>query len=296
MFGFGGIGAPELVILSILALAGVWRLALPRSPVLVLQRMQVDFRTAAPALNRLEIVGRAQGVIAFVLSLMGLSPITRLSVADDEVRYESSSLSGIRSQFVPLRSVSNVASGIHKPIAPLVFAAFAFVNGFIVTTGSRSFIPLMVTTIVAGVLVVVYFLSRKFFVEIHAEGGPPIVVRFRPNVIEGVAIDATQVERLVLALRQMVLRMHDVASIPDSPASPPMVVSPWIPNGQNDQPPVDDSEDEAERIYAQARHCAKSGERDMAVAILQDLIGRFPATRAAEQARRNLERSGRPAG
>ena len=107
----------------------------------------------------MEIVGRVQGVVAFVLSLLGFSPITRFTIAGAELRCQSSSLFGQRSQFIPLRCLATMAAGIHKPIATLVWAAMFVLLGFYISFAMGSWGPIAIALIFAIACVVSYVLS-----------------------------------------------------------------------------------------------------------------------------------------
>jgi len=72
----------------------------------------------------IELVGRQQGIIPFLLTLFGLSPITNFKVTRSEVCFNTTSLFGHRNQTIPLRNVCSMAAGAQKPVDYLLFAAF----------------------------------------------------------------------------------------------------------------------------------------------------------------------------
>ncbi|GIW89844.1 MAG: hypothetical protein KatS3mg109_0276 [Pirellulaceae bacterium] len=53
-----------------------------------------------------------------------------------------------------------------------------------------------------------------------------------------------------------------------------------------------DEEEQASTLLAQARQFAKTGEREMAISALHEVIRCYPRTSAAEKARRSLKKSG----
>src|ERR1700752_3691306 len=113
-------GPLEIIIVLGLFFAAIGRLARRSSATLVLQKLSVH---RAPQPNEapiVEIIGRSQGVIAFILTSMGFSASTRLTVNRIEVRCESASLFGQRFQFIPLRCMDPLAAGLHKPIGRLL--------------------------------------------------------------------------------------------------------------------------------------------------------------------------------
>ena len=181
------------------------RVARGRSAALVLQQFRLAQQPQPAALPSVEIVGRRQGVVAFVLGLLGFSPITRLTLAGMELRCESTSLSGRRMQVIPIRQVANLAAGIHKPIGNLVSAVVLNWMGISYAIQHRTFLPITVTLVAGIVLVVLYALSKKFFIEIHSQGGPPISLLFKPNVLEGIPIDADQAMAVIGVIRDLVI-------------------------------------------------------------------------------------------
>jgi outer membrane protein assembly factor BamD (BamD/ComL family) len=55
---------------------------------------------------------------------------------------------------------------------------------------------------------------------------------------------------------------------------------------------ADDDEEEARKLLVQARQHVQGGDKQRAVALLQEIIRRFPRTETADQARRNLQKRG----
>jgi hypothetical protein len=90
------IGPAESIIGTFFFLGLVWTVARVltgrRSATLVVQKFHftVAPQPAEPA--SVEVIGRTQGIVAFVLSLMGFSPITRFIVAGTELRCQITSL------------------------------------------------------------------------------------------------------------------------------------------------------------------------------------------------------------
>ena len=56
--------------------------------------------------------------------------------------------------------------------------------------------------------------------------------------------------------------------------------------------PIDDLE--AKRLFVQARELSQEGKTDLAVAVLREIISKYPKSGAATQAKRSLQRSGLP--
>lgn len=285
----------SLFLLAIAAGVGL-RLSRNRASTLVLQKFTLSASPLPLPHPTVEIVGRMQGIVAFALSLMGFSPITRFTITGTELRCQSSSLFGERSQFIPLRCVSSLAAGVHKPIAAIVWAVFITIFGIYISFASGSWAPVAIALVIAIGLVVVYFLTKKFFIEVHAHGGPPISLLFKPNVIEGVPIDVEEALAVVGVIRDMVLQQGASASantLPPVPIQQPSHVPklPPLPT-QHQADEEEHGEEIANQLFAEARQLAQSAQRQQAISILQEIVQRFPTTHAADQARRSLQKSG----
>ena len=285
--------AIQLIVMGIMSTIGL-RFARNRTSTLVIQKYEVAVEPQQAPRPTVEIVGRMQGVVAFVLSLLGFSPIIRFTIAGSELRCQSSSLFGQRSQFIPLRCVSTVTAGIHKPISALVWAAFALIFGIYLSFANRSWAPIAVALIIAAVLLVMYVVSKKFFIEVYAQGGPSIALLFKPNVLEGVAIDVDQAMAVVDVIRDMIV--YEGAAV-SSPRMPPPIPAPYVEAPYEASAwasPTDDDtnddEDQARQLLTRARHYAQQGEKDRAVSTLQEIVRRFPDTDTANQARKNLQK------
>jgi hypothetical protein len=292
------------------------RLARNRTSTLVIQTFHIAVKPQATQNPAVEIVGRVQGVVAYALSLLGFSPITRFTIAGTELRCQSSSLFGQRSQFIPLRCVSTMAAGIHKPIATLVWAALFVLLGFYISFAMGSWAPIAIALLFGIACVVSYILSKKFFVEVYSQGGPPISLLFKPNVLEGVPIDVEQALAVVGVIRDMIInegaaarpRQGFVANEPQTAADetsddpPNWAVSPsapndaahWVSPNISQENTDEDDEEQAKQLMAQARQHVQAGQKQLAINALQEIARRFPNTHVAEQARRNLQKSGIP--
>ncbi len=294
-FPFDSFGS-LMFVLSIAATFGL-RYARNRTSTLVIQKFHIAVEPLPTANPTVEIVGRMQGLLAFLLGLLGFSPVIRFTISGSELRCQSTSLFGQRSQFIPLRCVSTMAAGIHKPISAVVWAGFVVMFGSYTSSTMGSWIPFLVALAAALVLVVRYVLSKKFFIEVYAQGGPPISLLFRPNVLEGVPIDVDQALEVVDVIRDLILNEGSATPSVSARTPPPVPVyveatyeaSAWAsPNSDA----TDDDEEQARKLLAQARQFVQNGDKPRAVAILQEIVRRYPRTETADQARRNLQKRG----
>ncbi|MDA0835776.1 MAG: hypothetical protein O2955_15460 [Planctomycetota bacterium] len=310
-------GWGEIIVVVIIASLLQLRIS---KPTLVLQKFTLNAIPRQAIRPTVEIVGRMQGIIAFILTLMGFSPITRFTIAGDELRCETTSVFGQSSQYIPLRCIATFAAGIRKPISAIIWAALFIISGLIISVQQETMTPLAVMLIIAIGMIVVYFLTKKFYIEVYAIGGPPIILLFKPNVIEGVPIDEKRALDVVNTIRDMILgeKHTDVVNIPDesygdlpdanpfaSSAIPDTASSSFetldeyndvnhqeLINTVDDIEQEEDSELVAKELYVHARKLAKSGRKGDAIDLLKEIVRRFPHSGTADQARRTLQKSG----
>lgn len=265
---------------------------------LILQRFSIGQEPSPDFTPLIEIVGRNEGIVAFILTLMGFSPITRFTIAGSELHCQSSSLFGQRSQFIPLKCVSSLGAGIHKPLFSLFLAILLIIGGVYISFELHSWAPIAIALIFAVLFVVSYVLTKKFYIEVFSNGGPPVSLLFKPNVLEGVPIDAEQALDVVRVIRDLIL--HHVAA--DSASAARVVVDgesrsrakqgsashePLV-LSKRDKDIGSNSEIEAKALFEKARQYASTNQKQAAVPVLQELVRRFPQSSFAEQAKRIL--------
>jgi hypothetical protein len=246
---------------------------------------------------------------------VGISPITDFRVTPDELCCNSTSLFGRQNQSVPLRAISSIAAGVRKPVGYL-FVAFIFLVlgvfgglGVLWRDGLYKFLlSFMVCGAFAGVFIWLYVINKRFFVSVYTQGGPPLLLSLKPNVIEGVPLDLERALQVVKIIRDRVVA---------SGVTAPIAISNPIPvpsrNGhqavQPDPDPAetfssprstyeysDDSEntftERPETLLQQARDLIKQGKREEAISVLRGIVLGFPNSSEAGLAKVTLEKAG----
>ena len=269
---------------------------------LVLRRFEMRTAPPHPEAPLIEIVGRRQGITAFVLLLMQIDPQTTFEVTASDVSCRSGSLFGFVTTFIPLSRIASVTAGVSKPAGHLIAAAVILVVGFVGSIGSGYAIMFVICLIAALVLAVVYFLSKTILIQVSSNAGPEIMLQFRPNVIEGVPIDAARASEAIAIIRRLatargsepVLRRATVETVAlaDGPngdraseewtstpsavaVNPVSSVPPPLPGNQ--EKTASDALNEAVGLY-------KARRKAEAIAKLTELVQRWPGTTAAATA------------
>ena len=258
---------------------------------LVIQKFSLSTQPLPMPAPTVEIVGRSRGILAFLLSLIGFSPITRFTLAGNELRCQSASLFGQSSQTIPINQISTLSAGVRKPVENLVGAAVFLLGGISFGISNEEWPPFIVGLVLAIVLVAGYVLAKSFFIKVYPEGGPEIALDFKPNVIEGGPIDVDRALSVIGVIRDMVLYQETT-----TPAVPTESV-PISTSREPDQPtpaepplpePSQDDEDTAKELFEEARKRAATGLTNDAVALLRGIVDQFPRTWSAQQAERTL--------
>jgi hypothetical protein len=183
------------------------------SSTLVLTKFNVLPGPADPTTSVIDIEGRAEGLIAFILTKMGLSNRVQLVVTSREMVYSEASLSGETTESVPLKAVSATIAGMRKNLWFLLFSILSAIVGLIsllgaAFSGRNAGAPAaigMFLLIVAAVFIYLYYTRRVVWLGVQPFGGSLLQIPFRPSVIEGVSINEEHAKRAAAILRELVL-------------------------------------------------------------------------------------------
>ena len=205
-----GAGISELLMIAVVGFILVGGGLLRRGglriagPTLVLRSFTID---EAPSSNVLiDIVGRASGITAWLLTVIGLDAETTLKVTNKEVSFKSSSVAGQTNQVVPLPSVSSIHCGYSKSIGFLIIGAIIVLFSLVSGLGARDGGPvILVGLIIGGALLVAYYLSKKIVISIETSGGMVLGLSFKRSVIENVSVDMEQALQAIMILNRAVI-------------------------------------------------------------------------------------------
>src|SRR5450830_1167698 len=153
---------------------------------LVIKAWQVDSKPIDQYQNFVRISGRKGGLVAWVLSLMGIDPVTTIRVGLDRIEFKSASLAGIESRLIPLQSICSSYYGYHKPWkqALSIWVAFA------------------ATGLVAALLY--YFLNRTLTLGFVEDSGVINGIRFKRSMIENLDINQQQAKRVCIVVQRLI--------------------------------------------------------------------------------------------
>jgi hypothetical protein len=154
--------------------------------------------------NFVRITGRKGGLIAWILSLMGIDPTTTILVGLERIEFSSASLAGTESRLIPLQSVCSSYYGYYKPwkAAAWIIAIFMFI-GSAVAKGSQ--VGAIVTFAVGVVIAIIYyFLNRTLTLGFVEHSGVVNGIRFKRSVIENVDINQKQAKEVCIIVQRLI--------------------------------------------------------------------------------------------
>jgi len=270
---------------------------------LVLKKWHVSNLESTQENQFVDIVGRKSGILAWVLSLLGVDPTTTFTATNTGVTFHEGSLSGAALAFIPFQNVSSLSWGYFKPwkLALIVFIpSFIISLMFSIWIGSNIItgrgkeetvigIAIPISVIVGiSVSLLYYFLNRLLTVAVTEMAGYTYSIRFKRSIIENVDVNAEQAEQVYKVLRVLLLSantnqaLQPVAVAPVHPSTPP----PYEAQFTTESP--EEIETKANLLLNVAKNHIASGAKKLAIQTLREIIRMYPTSRAADKARSSL--------
>lgn len=162
---------------------------------LVIKRWECS-REANEQGNYVHLVGREGGLISWLLSLVGIDPVSEVEVKEDLIKFTSSSLAGKEMRIIPIKSLTSAYYSYEKPwkIAIVIF----IVGFFLIPT--NIFLGLLVC--IASV--VYYVLNKNLAVAVVEASGWSGAFAFKRSIIEGQNIDEEAGYEVIEVIRQRI--------------------------------------------------------------------------------------------
>jgi hypothetical protein len=163
---------------------------------------------------------------------------------------------------------------------------------------SGSLVALALTAVFAVVSVVLYYINKRFYVGVFPQGGWPMLLVFKPNVIEGVELNLERALEVASIIRRLTVdSRRGFADAPQAVAD----------NSDDDAEQLgspsaftsdsfyeDDGDEQASpaELLQDAQNQIRNGQQREAIETLRSLVRQFPGTREAAKASRSLARAG----
>ena len=171
------------------------------------------------------ISGRREGILAWLLSLVGIDPTVHIVVTAKNFSLEARTFWGYSKRTIPISRISEVRDGFMRPwLTPIINWIFslACVFLFFAMLVQKGIVPATACLVPAAIFFGIgYFIYmyRSFLVVGVAgfNGLLPAVIVFKPSFIEGITIDAEAAEKV----GQIIQRLMDRDSPLPAPAEEP---------------------------------------------------------------------------
>lgn len=175
------------------------------------------------------LVGRRPGLYSFILSIIGINPITTFDVYEDRIERSEGTLSGRVTHIIPMSAICNLCAGYSKPFALMILAGlFGLIAAcclIMAIAHSAMLIVVFILLVLIIVLVVVYYLKKTMFLHFLPASALGASMLLKRSIIEGVNIDENTAYKIVdivsgLVDRNELAAKHEQAELADDYAAP----------------------------------------------------------------------------
>lgn len=174
----------------------VMAIAMGRFPRRVLQKFQIQTSNKNQPLVR--VVGRAEGLISFILTHLGLSDQTHFELHHDRIFYRSNSLSLQVVNTVMMDQVTFTICTIYQPIWVLVLGMLQLLGSVLMLLGVM-WIGSWISVILAflAMFSAYFFWTNRFLVMgvQPSSGGVTFGIMFKRSIIENMEVDFGKVRK-----------------------------------------------------------------------------------------------------
>ena len=204
----GPLGAPEAAVLMLILLVSVVStLSRNRVVTLVITKWHAVNSPGEDGLF-VRISGRREGIVSWLLSVLGIDATTTLTVSSNRIEFEETSRSGKLKRLIPLSCVCSTVYGYNKPwkkALAIGFLVFIIGNALLASLfGEPGFFSIALSLILGGACGFLYlFLNKHFTLGFIEDSGVMSAIQFKRSLIENQDINETQagyVSQLVQAL------------------------------------------------------------------------------------------------
>ena len=142
------------------------------------------------------ISGRAGGLIAWLLNLLGISPTIHLIVQTDKIVFRKGSLEGTLNFITPLENTCSTFYAFKRPLKEAIFLG--------IILGAATFFSLFWGLIGISVAVLYYVLNKTLTVGFTDIGGRKSEIPFKRSVIEGKTLDEGEASHVCNVIQKLV--------------------------------------------------------------------------------------------
>lgn len=144
--------------------------------------------------NYIDISGRAGGLIAWLLNVLGISPTVRFIVSAEKIIFQKGTLEGTLNFLTPLENTCSTFYAFRRPLKESIYLG--------IILGAATFFTFGLLGIAIAILY--YVLNKKLTVGFTDVGGRLHEIPFKRSVIEGQVIDESQAARVCEIIQHLV--------------------------------------------------------------------------------------------
>ena len=152
---------------------------------LALRAFQVNAESSPAVL----IEGRTPGLIAWLLTMVGIDAYTVFIVTKEQIRIRRAGLSGEHHTVIPTASVASTQCGYTQPLMLLILAALFLFVTLVFSIKLESAAVMLVGLLSALACALFYVYRRTIQIVLETSGGRQVGVAFRPSFVEGVHVN-----------------------------------------------------------------------------------------------------------
>ena len=174
-------------------------------PVRVLQKFKIHKSANGTPLVR--VVGRAQGLISFVLTILGLSDQTHFELFEDRIFYRSNSLSLQIVNTVMLDHVNYTICTLYQPIWTLIIGGLLLIASFfsLLAVAFVGSLPAFVFGMLAVFSAYFFWTNRFLVMGIRTSSGDTLGIVFKRSIIENIEVDFGKVRKAMRLVDEKIL-------------------------------------------------------------------------------------------
>ena len=155
--------------------------------------------------NMVVIECRQEGIIAYLLNLLGVSPTTTIKVGSSRVEFTTGSFEGFTRRMIPLGSICSTYYGYIRPLKAAISIAalglFLIVPVLVAISGILAFVGALA---VLAIAMVYYLLNKKLALGFVEVSGILSGIQFKRSVIEGQRIEEEDARRVCTLVQTII--------------------------------------------------------------------------------------------
>ncbi len=148
--------------------------------------------------NYVNIIGRAGGLVSWLLNLLDISPTVHMTVRADKIVFQKGSLEGSLHFLTPLENTCSMFYALKRPLKEAVILG--------IVLGAATFFTFGILGIAIAILY--YVLNKTLTIGFTDTGGRVSEIPFKRSVIEGQAIDEAEAARVCDIIQHLVDARH----------------------------------------------------------------------------------------